>query len=62
MSKRFLSGAGGKWTAMTTGVDVLTRQDPKGLELMPSREDYIINKPQITFSKDLSPESWGSHF
>ncbi|MEA4807241.1 MBL fold metallo-hydrolase [Acetobacterium wieringae] len=35
-------------------VDVLTRQDPKGLELMPSREDYIINKPQITFSKDLS--------
>ncbi|WP_373483630.1 MBL fold metallo-hydrolase [Acetobacterium sp.] len=35
-------------------VDVLTRQDPKGLPLMPSREDYIINKPQITFSKDMS--------
>lgn len=34
-------------------VDILKRQDPESLKLMPSKEDYIINKPQITFSKDL---------
>lgn len=35
-------------------VDVLTRQDPEGLKHMPSRKDYIINRPQITFSKNMS--------
>lgn len=35
-------------------VDVLTRQDPEGLKLMPSRQDYIVNKPQITFSENLT--------
>ena len=35
-------------------VDVLTRQDTKGLALMPSREDYLVNMPQITFSKDMT--------
>ena len=41
-------------------VDVLKRQDKKGLELMPSKEDYIVNKPQITFSKDMT-FSLGEH-
>ena len=31
-------------------VDVIKRQDPDNLHLMPKREDYIINKPQITFN------------
>lgn len=35
-------------------VDVLTRQDPKGLEHMPSREKYIVNRPQITFSEHMT--------
>ena len=36
-------------------VDVLTRQDPEGLKLMPSREDYILNlPPQITFSERMT--------
>ncbi len=35
-------------------IDVLERQDKPGLKLMPSREEYIINKPQITFSDKMS--------
>lgn len=35
-------------------VDVLTRQDAASLKDMPSREDYIINTPQITFSESMS--------
>ena len=31
-------------------VDVLQRQDQEGLKRMPSRDDYIVNTPQITFS------------
>lgn len=35
-------------------VDVLERQDKDCLHLMPSKEDYIVNKPQITFSDKMS--------
>lgn len=35
-------------------VDVLQRQDKKSLHLMPSREDYIVNMPQITFNDKMS--------
>ena len=35
-------------------VDVLERQDPGALHLMPSKEDYIVNYPQITFSDHLT--------
>lgn len=35
-------------------VDVIQRQDPESLHLMPSREDYIVNRPQITFSERMS--------
>jgi cyclase len=35
-------------------VDVIKRQDPGALHLMPSREDYIVNRPQITFSENMT--------
>lgn len=35
-------------------VDVLERQDKEFLPLMPSREDYILNTPQITFNDRMS--------
>lgn len=35
-------------------IDVLERQDPEGLPLMPSKEDYIVNYPQITFKDHLT--------
>jgi len=34
-------------------VDVIERQDPDMLHLMPTREDYIVNRPQITFSERM---------
>lgn len=35
-------------------VDVITRQDKAFLHLMPSRENYIVNRPQITFSEHMT--------
>ena len=35
-------------------VDVLERQDKDYLKYMPSREDYIVNRPQITFTDHLT--------
>lgn len=35
-------------------VDVIRRQDPKMLDLMPSRDEYIVNRPQITFRDHLT--------
>jgi glyoxylase-like metal-dependent hydrolase (beta-lactamase superfamily II) len=43
-------------------VDVLTRQDPEGLPLMPSRDKYIVNTPQITFSDKMTLEVGDHHF
>lgn len=43
-------------------VDVIKRQDPQALKFMPSREDYIINKPQITFSERMSLVLGDHHF
>jgi len=48
---------------MTTydySVDVLRRQDPKGLPLMPKEKDYILNPPTITF-KDKMTFKLGDH-
>jgi len=33
--------------------DVIKRQDPEALPLMPAEKDYILNKPTITFSERL---------
>lgn len=35
-------------------VDVLERQDKDSLHLMPSREEYIVNTPQITFNDRMT--------
>ena len=35
-------------------VDVIQRQDKDFLHLMPSREDYIVNRPQITFGDHMT--------
>ncbi|MDD3169876.1 MAG: MBL fold metallo-hydrolase, partial [Eubacteriales bacterium] len=35
-------------------VDVLERQDRESLPLMPSREEYIVNRPQITFGDHMT--------
>ncbi|HML36157.1 MAG TPA: MBL fold metallo-hydrolase [Bacillota bacterium] len=35
-------------------VDVIERQDKDYLHLMPSKEDYIVNRPQITFSDHMT--------
>lgn len=35
-------------------VDVITRQDKEFLKFMPSREEYIVNMPQITFNDRMS--------
>ena len=43
-------------------VDVLRRQDPEGLKLMPSRAEYIINKPQITFNDQMTLQVGDHHF
>ena len=43
-------------------VDVLERQDKDSLHLMPSKEDYIVNRPQITFSDRMNIEVGGTKF
>lgn len=35
-------------------LDVIKRQDPEALHLMPSKEEYIINRPTITFSENMT--------
>ena len=42
---------------MTThnyNVDIIRRQDPQALDRMPSESDYIVAKPDITFSQRLT--------
>jgi len=41
-------------TTYAYSVDVIQRQDPKGLPLMPSESEYIVNPPSITFSERMS--------
>lgn len=43
-------------------VDVLTRQDPEGLKFMPSKEDFIVNGPSITFSERMELRLGDHHF
>ena len=43
-------------------LDVIKRQDPQAMHLMPSREDYIVNKPQIYFSERMSFMLGSHHF
>jgi cyclase len=35
-------------------LDIIRRQDPEGLKDMPSKEEYIVNPPQITFSDKMT--------
>ena len=35
-------------------VDIIKRQDPEALDRMPSKEDYIVAKPDITFTDALT--------
>jgi len=35
-------------------IDVLRRQDPEALKFVPSRENYIQNKPQIEFNDQMT--------
>lgn len=44
----------GDMDAYDYSVDVLKRQDKKSLYLMPSKENYIVNMPQITFNDRMS--------
>ena len=34
--------------------DVIERQDPAGLPYMPSREQYVVNRPTITYSQHMT--------
>jgi cyclase len=35
-------------------LDIIQRQDPEGLPLMPGPEEYIVNRPSITFDSMMS--------
>lgn len=35
-------------------LDVIQRQDPAGLPHMPAREQYIVNRPTVTYSQRMS--------
>jgi glyoxylase-like metal-dependent hydrolase (beta-lactamase superfamily II) len=43
-------------------VDVIERQDKASLHLMPSKKDYIVNRPQITFSGRMMFKLGGATF
>ncbi len=40
-------------TTYDYSLDVIRRQDPQGLALMPAEKDYILNTPTVTFSDKL---------
>jgi glyoxylase-like metal-dependent hydrolase (beta-lactamase superfamily II) len=42
------------WDSYDYSLDVITRQDAALLSLMPSKKDYVVNKPNILFDKHLS--------
>jgi glyoxylase-like metal-dependent hydrolase (beta-lactamase superfamily II) len=44
----------GDMNAYDYSVDVIKRQDPGALHLMPSQKDYVFNPPSITFSDRMS--------
>lgn len=44
----------GDLNAYDYSVDVIKRQDPEALPLMPSQKDYILNPPSITFNDHLT--------
>lgn len=52
----------GTMDAYDYSVDVLKRQDAGSLQLMPSREDYIVNRPQITFRDRMNMRVGDHHF
>jgi glyoxylase-like metal-dependent hydrolase (beta-lactamase superfamily II) len=41
-------------TTYDYSVDVIRRQDPEGLKYMPAEKDYILNKPNVTFSDRMA--------
>ena len=40
-------------TTYEYSLDVIRRQDPEALSLMPAEKDYVLNKPTVTFSDRL---------
>lgn len=52
----------GTMDAYDYSVDVLRRQDAASLPLMPSRERYVVNQPQIMFSEHMSLTVGDHHF
>ena len=44
----------GDMTAYDYSVDVIRRQDPGALRLMPAEKDYILNPPSITFNDRMT--------
>jgi cyclase len=46
--------ATGELDCYDLSVDILIRQDPNFLNLMPTRENYIVNRPQMTFSERMT--------
>lgn len=43
-------------------IDVLTRQDPEGLKFMPSKDEFIVNAPTVTFSEQMKFAVGDHHF
>ncbi|MPM30482.1 Hydroxyacylglutathione hydrolase [bioreactor metagenome] len=41
-------------TTYDYSVDIIRRQDPEGLPYMPAEKDYILNKPNVTFSDRMA--------
>jgi len=35
----------------TVSLDIVKKDDPEGLALMPSREDYVVNRPTVVFEE-----------
>jgi cyclase len=54
--------AAGDLDCYDISVDILIRQDPNFLNLMPTRENYIVNRPQITFSDRMTLQLGDHHF
>ena len=49
-------------TTYDYSVDVIRRQDPAALPLMPAEEDYILNTPTVTFSDEMAFRLGGHNF
>ncbi|MHB8072698.1 MBL fold metallo-hydrolase [Desulfosporosinus fructosivorans] len=50
------------WDSYDYSLDVITRQDSACLQFMPSKEEYVVNKPNIIFDDRLSIEVGDTQF